>query len=218
MAVTELIGRDGKIAQVATSEVTTGTLTAGAKYIVKTIGGSSALPTGAAVKKAFIADGTEDISASGDVVYLLTETDKCDISEWSISLNSPEINMTTLCDDVNVYRAGRPDLSGSMTGIYKIGTTDVDDGVLNAFVDIVRQADDGGAITIDQQSNGELFLLLYKQKDDTAGETEQLYIAPVVVTSYDDNITSDDKQGFTSSFRISPSDIADFHMLSVLHA
>lgn len=217
MARSELVGFYGKLAQAATSEVSTGTLESGVKYIVKTIGGSSALPAGVEVKKSFVSDGTEDISASGDVVIKLTETDKCDISEWSIDLSKAEIDVSTLCDEISKYLTGRPDLSGSLTGIYKIGTTDVADGILNAFIDIVSQAGNGGAVTVNQQGDGQLVLMLYKQKDTTSGETEQVYIAPVSLTTYNDTVSGADAQGFTSGFRIAPSDTIEPHLLSVVH-
>lgn len=218
MAREKLIGYFGKLAQAATSTVTTGTLTESAKYIVKVIGGSSTLPAGVEVGKAFIADGTEDITSSGDEVILLTESDKCDVSQWSIDLSKPEIDVSTLCSEVNEYLAGRPDLSGTLEGMYKIGSTDVADGVLNSFVDIVSQAGEGGAVTVNDQSDGNLVLLLYKQKDTTAGETLQLYIAPVVITTYSDSISGADAQGFSAGFRITANDDIDFHMLSVAYA
>ena len=213
-----LVGYYGKIAQAADTEVSTGTLTADTKYIVKTIGGSSALPTGVEVGKSFVADGTEDISASGDVVIELLESDKCDVTTWTIDESRPEIDVSTLCDETNKYLTGRPDLAGNIEGTYKIGITDADDGVLNAFNDIVRQAGPGGAVTVTNQSDGEFILLLYKQKRTDAGDIEQVYVAPVVITSYSDGASGQDAQSFTSAFRISPNDEVEFHLLSVTHS
>jgi hypothetical protein len=71
---------------------------------------------------------------------------------------------------------------------------------------------------VDQSTDGQLVLLLYKQKDTTAGETEQVYVAPVTITTYNDNITANDAQGFSSGFRIAPNDDIDFHLLSVVHS
>lgn len=219
MAREELVGFYGKLAQAATSEISTGTLTANTKYIVKTIGsGPSTIPSGVEVGKAFVADGTEDITSSGDVVIELTETDKCDITQWAFDLTKPEIDVSTLCDEVSKYLAGRPDLSGTLEGIYKIGVTDADDGILNSFVDIARQATGpGGTVVVDQAGDGQLILLLYKQKDTTSGETEQVYVAPVTITSYSDTVSGQDAQAFTSAFRIAPNDDIDFHLLSVTH-
>lgn len=214
----ELVGYYGKIAQAATSVISTGLLTADTKYIVKTIGGTSALPAGVEVKKSFVADGTEGITSSGDEVIELFETDKCDISQWGIELSKPELNASTLCDEVNKYLTVRPDLSGSLEGNYKIDITDSDDGVLNAFVDIVRQAGPGGAVTIDQSTDGQLVVLLYKQKRTDAGDVEQLYVAPITITTYSDTINGEELQTFSSGFRVAPSDDIDFHLLSVTHS
>ena len=214
----ELVGYYGKIAQAATTEISTGLLTADTKYVVKTIGGSTVLPAGVEVKKSFVADGTEDLTTSGDVVIELLETDKCDVSQWGIELSKPELNASTLCDEVNKYLTGRPDLSGSLEGNYKIGVTDTDDGVLNAFIDIVRQAGPGGAVTVDQSTDGQLVVLLYKQKRTDAGDVEQAYVAPITITSYSDTINGEEIQGFSSGFRVAPSDDIDFHLLSVTHS
>lgn len=213
----KLIGYYGKLAQATTTEVTTGLLTSGVIYVVKTIGGSSAIPAGVEVGKSFIADGTEDITASGDVVIALAETDKCDISTWSIDLSRPEIDVTTLCDEINTYLPGRPDLSGTIEGIYKTGTTDANDGVLNAFVDIVAQAGEGGAITVYDQTDGALVFVLYKQERGESGDVKTLYVAPVVLTSYSDSVSGTDGQAFSSGFRIAPSDDIKFHALVVTY-
>lgn len=213
----KLIGYYGKLAQAATTEVTTGLLTQGTIYVVKTVGGSSTIPSGAEVGKSFIADGTEDITSSGDVVIELAETDKCDVSQWSIDLSRPEIDVTTLCDEINTYLPGRPDLSGTLEGIYKTGTTDADDGVLNAFVDIVSQAGEGGAITVNDQTDGNLVLILYKQDREESGDVKTLYVAPVVLTTYSDSVSGTEGQAFSSGFRISPSEDIKFHALVVTY-
>jgi hypothetical protein len=219
MAGTPLAGYSGKLAQVASSSVTTGTLTENVKYIAKVIDdSSSALPIGVEVGKAFVADGTEDITSTDDEVIALTESDKCDVTSWSIDLSKSEIDVTTLCDEVSIFITGRPDLSGSIEGIFKQGVTDVDDGVLNAFVDIVSQAGAGGAVTVNDQANGQFIFLLYKQKDTAAGSIEQCYVAPVVITSYSDSASGSDAQSFSSSFRITSNDDVDFHLLSVTHS
>ena len=217
MAREKLIGFYGKLAIASISDITTGTLVADKKYVVKVIGGSSALPAGVEVGRSFISDGTEDITSSGDEVILLTESDSCDISSWSLDFSKAEIDVTTLCNDQNEYLGGRTDVTGSIEGIYKIGTTDLDGGFANNFFDIVRQAGTGGAVSIDSLDDSQIVLVLYKQKDTTAGEVEQAYVTPVTITSFSDSVTGADAQAFTSAFRIAPNDDIDFHLLSVTH-
>jgi len=214
----KLVGFFGKFAIASNTEVSTGTLEANVKYIVKTIGGSSALPAGVEVGKGFVSDGTEDISASSDVVIKLTEVDNCGISSWSIDYSKSELDASGLCDEVSVYLTGRPDLSGNIEGFYKIGETDVTGGILNSFVDIVRQAGAGGAVSVDDVNDDQVVLMLYKQKDTSAGSIEQLYIAPAVYTGYGDTVNGNEIQSFTTPFRIAPNDDIKFHMLSITHS
>ena len=218
MAREKLVGFYGKLAIAATSDIATGTLVADTKYIVKTIGGSSTLPTGVAVGRSFIADGTEDITSSGDEVILLTESDSCDISTWGLDFSKAEIDVTTLCNQQNEYLGGRTDVTGTIEGIYKIGTTDVNGGFANNFFDIVRQAGTGGTVTVDTIDDSQIVLILYKQKDTSIGETEQAYVTPVTITSFSDSVSGADAQAFTSGFRIAPNDDIDFHLLSVTHS
>lgn len=219
MAKDRLIGFDGKLSTaIFGAEVSTGTLSANTFYLVVTVGSSSTLPTGVEEKYVFLADGTEDITSSGDVVKEITFNDKCDITSWGLEFNASEVPVTTLCDDQNKYRAGRTDVTGSMEGNYTIGLTDADGGIANAFVDILRQAGAGGNVTIDKVDNDTIFAVLYKQKDTDSGETEQFYIAPITVTSFSDTVAGEDAQTFSSSFRIAPSDEVVFHLVSVTYA
>jgi hypothetical protein len=215
MARETLVGYYGKLAIAVDTPIITGTLIADTKYIATTIGGSSTLPTGVEAGYAFVADGTEDITSSGDEVLQLIETDKCDIQSWGIEFSDAEIDVTTLCNDQNVYLGGRTDASGTMEGVYKIGQTDADGGFGNTFFDIVRQADAGGTVTIDKIDKNQIVLMLYKQKDTTSGETEQLYITPATILTFSDGVAGSDAQSFSSSFRIAPNDDIKFQLLSV---
>ncbi|MCP4373653.1 MAG: hypothetical protein GY797_36970 [Deltaproteobacteria bacterium] len=219
MAREELIGKYGKYASAAVgTDVSTGTLTANALYIVVTIGGTSTLPTGVEVGYAFVAAGTEDISSSGDVVKPLTLTDQCDITSWSMEFSKDEVEVTTLCSDFKKYLDGRTDTTGSAEGIYTIGRTDTDGGLANKFYDIVRQAGAGGTVTIDKIDDSEIVAILYLQKDQTAGETEQFFIVPASVTTFGNSVTLADAQTFSSSFRQAPNDEIKFQLVSVVHS
>ena len=218
MAREKLIGFYGKFSTVSVgAEVITGTLDA-AWYTVVTIGATTTLPTGVEVGYVFEAAGTEDITTSGDVVKELTFTDLCDIQKWGIDFSKSEIDVSTLCDDQNKYLAGRPDVTGSVEGVYTIGTTDLNGGFVNGFVDIVRQADAGGAVTIDKLDDDPIVAILYKQKDGTSGETEQFYIAPATITSFSDSVSGSEAQAFSSSFRIAPNDDVKFQLVSSVRA
>lgn len=220
MAKTRLIGFYGKLATASLgTEIITGTLTANTWYVVVTVGtGPSTIPTGAEAGYVFQADGTEDITTSGDVVKDMVFSDKCDVQSWSLEFSAAEADVTTLCDDQNKYLAGRTDVTGSMEGVYTIGITDGDGGLANAFIDIVRQAGPGGAVTIDKVDNDPILALLYKQKDTDSGETEQFYVAPATITSFSDSVAGSDSQTFSSSFRIAPNTDINFQLVSETYA
>lgn len=202
MARDRLIGNYGKVAKGALgTAVTTGTLTDGQLYIAKVVDASTALPAGIQVGYPFTADGTEDITSTTDEVYPLTLTDQCDVQSWTLEFSSNEVDVTTLCDTSKVYEKGRVDPSGTIEGVFTLGTTDSDGGFANSFIDIVSQADDGGAITINAIDDSAIYLVLYKQKSDASGETEAFYIVPAVVLSFSDNVTDGEAQSFSSSFR-----------------
>lgn len=213
MAIDTLIGFDGKAARATLgSSVTTGTLVAGSQYVVTVLGGSSALPTGAAVGYVFTADGTEDITSSGDEVKLFTVTDMGEITKWEIDLSATDVDITKLADLQNKYRAGRPDFSGSLEGIFTIGQTDSDGGVANTFVDIVSQADDGGALTINSVDNSSIILILTAQKSTASGETVVEYFVPAVLLNFRAGAEKDGAQTWTSGFRLTEHDDLYFQM------
>ena len=187
------------------SEVTTGTLVDGTLYLTTAVGETSALPTGTEVGYVFRADGTEDITSSGDKVVPITLSKACDVQTWSIEASSAEINVTTACDTNNTYLPGRTDISGSAEGVYTIGATDVDGGFANSFFDIVRQEGDGGEVTIDKIDSDPIIGIFYKQKDQSVGETEQFYIAPITQLTFSDGSGGDDASTFSLNFRIAPS-------------
>ncbi len=219
MAKEKLIGKYGQYASAEVgADVSTGTLTANVLYIAVTLGGSSTLPAGVEKGYAFVSDGTEDISSSGDVVKPLTLTNQCDISSWSMEFSKDEVEVTTLCSDYKEYLDGRTDTTGSAEGIYTIGLTDVNGGLANKFYDIVRQAGAGGAVVIDKIDYSPIVAILYLQKDQTAGETEQFFIVPASVTSFSNGVTVADAQTFSSSFRQAPNDDIKFQLVSVTHS
>lgn len=218
MARERLSGDYGKLAFASESAVTTGTLVAGVIYIPTVIGGSSALPTGAALGYPFIADGTEDITSSGDEVIRLTETDKCDITGWSIDFSKAELDATGMCDDQMVYVSGKTDASGSMDGIYTIGKTDADGWVANKFFTLVSQADEGGALTVNAIDDSSIVLVLYSQKSDASGESVVAYICPATILSFNASATINTMQTFSSGFRIAPNDNIKFSQLKVTYA
>jgi hypothetical protein len=207
----------GKLATSDGLEVTTGLLTADKKYGVKTLG-TVATGLGLEAGYVFVADGTEDITASGDVLIEFTEQDNCDISKWGIEYSDPEINVAGLCDKQNVFLAGRTDVSISIEGFFDQGLTDRNGGFLNNFTDIVRQAGPGGAVTIDKIDKSQIYAFLYKQKETNSGDIEQFYVVPAVTISLSDEVDGETAQSFSGSLR--PTDDPDgilYQLVNVTH-
>lgn len=206
MALERLIGSDGKFATVDIGSplVAAETLTADEYYSVIAVDASTALPAGAVALTVFKADGTELLTGD-DSVYHIDQTDSCDITSWNMESSLAEIDVSTLCDSENKYRAGRGDTTGSLEGIYTIGVTDIADGVLNRFSEISSQAGAGGAVTVSAINGDPLVVLLYIQEDDSSGESVEFYIAPITLLSFSNGISGTDAQSFSSSFRIAPS-------------
>lgn len=203
MARDRLEGDYGKFVKaVLGAEVSSGTtLTDETWYLVTAIDGSSSgFPAGAQVGYLLRSGGTETL-AGDDTAKPLTLTDLCDIQNWGMDFSKAEIDVTTLCDDQKKYLAGKTDITGSSTGVYTIGTTDANGGIQNNFVAIVEAS---GTYTIHEIDDGTLYVQLVTQKDDSAGETEQFYFAPITLTSFSQGATEGEAQTFDSSFRISP--------------
>jgi hypothetical protein len=217
MALDKLIGNDGKFATVALGSpiIAAATLVDGEYYSVIAVDDSTALPTGVSALSVFMADGTETL-VGDDSVYHLKQSDSCDITSWSLDNSLAEIDVSTLCDTENKYRAGRGDNTGSIEGIYTVGTTDVVAGMLNRFSIISSQAEAGGAVTETAINNDPMYVMLYLQKDDTAGETVEFYLAPITLLGFNNGITGTDAQSFSSSFRIAPSTLIKKQLVKTL--
>ncbi|MBW1853111.1 MAG: hypothetical protein JRJ00_00260 [Deltaproteobacteria bacterium] len=216
MARTKLVGDYGKLAKgvLGTEVVAAATLVADTWYIPTGIDASTAMPTGVTLKYMFMADGTETLSGD-DKAKPVTFTDLCDIQSWSMDFSKDEIEVTTLCSTDKEYLSGRSDISGSVEGVYTIGTTDTDGGFINAFVDIVRQADAGGTITIDTIDDSPIYLQLYKQKDGSSGETQQFYLIPSIVTATTDGVSSGAQQSFSGTFKPTPDSEVNRQLVSI---
>jgi hypothetical protein len=109
--------------------------------------------------------------ASGDKYVPLTLSELCDISAWSLSFTSDEIEITGFCDDIKVYRSGKDDAQGTMNGIFRLGTTDKTSGLqmANSFIDIVRQ-DGGDTVDVYEKTKGPKIVRLVLNKKRSIGD------------------------------------------------
>ena len=201
MARVTLSGKMGKASSMALGVdiIVAATLDVGIWYLVKSIDASaSALDAKAEVGYFFRALGTETLVGT-DIVKAATFTDKCDIQAWSLEFTKEDIDVSSLCDKQGkVYIPGDTDISGSLTGIFKIGTTDAVGGIQNSFVDMVQ---DSGTYAVNKIVEEILYLRLLTQDSTTAGETEQFYLVPATLNSFNQGATRGEAQTFESGFK-----------------
>ena len=158
------------------SEVTTGSLTKGTRYLVTaTAASSSAIPSGLQVGDIFLA-GDAITLATGDKVKPLAMTKFCGFQNVDGTFSKEQVDVTAICDKTSTYRAGR--LSVELSGTLVIETSTEDE---ETATDIVM---------------GNLLTLLDKQADGTYNRSttgENVNVA-IVLT---EGIAGDDVKDLT---------------------
>lgn len=202
MARGRLIGDFGSFytAVLGSEIIAAATLADGTWYLITAVDASSSFGANAEVGYLIRGDGVITLTGD-DKAKPLTLTELCDIQNWSLDFSKDEIEVTVLCDDQKKYLPGKSDVTGSSTGVYTIGVTDLDDGIQNAFVDIVRAS---GTYDIDKINDSAIYAQLVTQEDTTAGETEQFYFAPITFSTFSQGATVGEAQTFDAAFRIAP--------------
>lgn len=181
----KLIGDDGTVFDTVLGDEQTGDgatpLTEGLVIITAVDGGTSGWPGTSGASGAqqvgvgrileVRATDTAITPASGDKWVPLTLSELCDISAWSLSFTSDEIEITGFCDDIKVYRSGKDDAQGTMNGIFRLGTTDKTSGLqmANSFIDIVRQ-DGGDTVDVYEKTKGPKIVRLVLNKKRNIGD------------------------------------------------
>jgi hypothetical protein len=146
-----------------------------------------------------IASGITVTPKVGDKVVTLTLADQCDLSSWKMDFSKAEIDVSTLCDAVKKYRAGRADMAGTMNGVFTVGTTDAISGKMREFIDIVRQ---DGATSFDRFSQTENILLgIFYLNADTNVADKMYVIAPFQLFGESIGGEMGSAQSFSASFR-----------------
>lgn len=158
------------------SEVTTGDLTKGTRYLVTaTATSSSAIPSGLQVGDIFLADDAITL-ATGDKVKPLAMTKFCGFQNVDGTFSKEQVDVTAICDKTSTYRAGR--LSVELSGTLVVETSTEDE---ETATDIVM---------------GNLLTLLDKQADGTYNRSttgENVNVA-IVLT---EGIAGDDVKDLT---------------------
>lgn len=127
--------------------ISTGTLTAGNRYLVAGIASSgSVIPSGLAVGDIFMAK-TDLVLASGtdDSVRPITMSKFCGYQNIDGSFDRAQINTTAICDELSTFRAGRltVDLSGTLVVETSTGEETATDIVMGNLITLLDEQDDG---------------------------------------------------------------------------
>lgn len=127
------------------SEVDTGALVAGTRYLITARAASeSALPTGLIVGDIFLAH-TAITLGSGDKVKPLTMTKFCGFQNIDGTFDKEQIDVTAICDKTTTYRAGRltVELSGTLVVETSTGEETATDVVMGNLITLLSQQSDG---------------------------------------------------------------------------
>lgn len=173
-------------------------------YSISALAETSELPDGLSVGDLFWDDGSL-APASGDSVQPLTETEKSDISNFSIEINRAEVDVSTISDNVKRYRAGKTDMTGSLEGITEIGVTTAEGYIINNFIRVIEQAADG-TVTVSEVDDSPIYLKGVVQKSTVSGEKEAFIWAKVSILSTSLGAGGEDAQSFSGNFRVAPGD------------
>lgn len=129
------------------TEVDTGNLTKGTRYLVTKIATSdTVIPSGLQVGDIFLCQKDDMTLASGDGVKPLTMSKICGFQNIDGTMDREQVDVTALCDKTTTYRAGRLSLDLSGTLVVETSTddsqtaTDIIMGNLITMLD--QQADD----------------------------------------------------------------------------
>ena len=230
---TRLIGDDGTVFDSVLGTESSGdgsTPLVEGLFIITAVGGVSGWPgtSGASGAQQVgvgriieVRDTDTDIVPEADDKYVpLTVTELCDLSAWSLSFTSDEVEITGFCDDIKKYRAGKDDAQGTMNGVFRLGTNDKTDGLklTNTFIDMLRQ-DGGDTIDVYEKAKGPKIVRLVLNKKFDIGDYMSV-ITPLELFGF--NLGAEqgaNAQSFDSSFRFTNMNAgtADVEVLPTLY-
>lgn len=127
------------------SEVATGSLTVGTRYLVTALAASgSTIPNGLVVGDIFSAN-TAITLGSGDKVKPLTMTKFCGFQNIDGTFDKEQVDVTAICDKTTTYRAGRltVELSGTLVVETSTGEETATDVVMGNLITLLSQQPDG---------------------------------------------------------------------------
>ena len=120
------------------------------------------------------------------------------VVSWSFGISRPEIDLTTLADTTRVFRFGRDEWSGEMTGIVEIEYREL----LKRFVRQVNISASGTHTVVPRDQTPITFVGAI-QKQERPGATHQFLYLPVVeLGGWTFGATDGSRQEFTGPMRL----------------
>ena len=178
-------------------------------YLVIKVAGTSGFPStglgGDAISAGDILTVESGITITpntDDNVVTLTLSDLCDLSSWAMEFTKEEIEVTTLCDNVKIYRNGKADMSGTVNGLFVAGISDDENGFLRQFIDIAKQ---DGSTSFDRFAQADSIVLGYFYVNNDSNLADKMWVAaPFQLFTNGLGGEIGASQGFSGSFRFAP--------------
>jgi hypothetical protein len=175
-------------------------------YMVTAVAASSGFPapvaSGASIAAGdflVVETGITITPEIGDDVVEITLTDQCDISSWTMEFSKDEIDITRLCNNIKVYRAGKADMSGTIAGVYTTGVTNSATGKLREFITLANQDGSNSFDKFAQQEN--IILGFFYLNVKTGIADKQYVVAPYQLYANGIGGEQGSPQSFSGSFR-----------------
>jgi hypothetical protein len=183
-------------------------------YIVTKVAAASTLPGAVSgglptsVGDILKIEGTTSITpAVGDNLVTLILTAQCDVKDWRMQFTKAEVNTSTICDNVETYRAGKSDMQGNINGVYTVGTTDAIDGPLQRFIDLAKQDSD---VSFDRfVKDGKIMLGFFYLNNDVNIADKEYVVAAIELFGASAGGEQGNASTFESGFRFGNLSITD---------
>jgi hypothetical protein len=195
LSSTEYAGDGSKTITALTSAVPDAKKTGHIMCVITAVAAADSIfPAGLKAGELFPALGTE-VPETGDKFRLLSLAHVADASSWSLSITQAEIDVTRLNDRFRKYRLGKKDAQLTLSSIFTTGESDVEGGVINRNMKLVKRAA-GGAITVADEANRALYMLGYTNKAALPEEIEDFIFCQIYLY----NVTLGGQSGSAQSY------------------
>lgn len=185
----------------------TTSLEKGKYYLITAMASTSGFPSGAKVGMTIVGN-TTITPATGDKYKVYSTEKECDVRSVSLNFEAEELDIGTICDDINRYAKGMVDLSGTIEGILTVNKSEK---WVSQFVDVVKQT--SSAIEVTEQNDDKLLLDAVFNKLDNSDIPKLEFIAPIIVTSFETGVTRNEATTFSSNYRIAQDDEVNVEFL-----